>query len=192
CAIGVQLTYLFLDYRSPTLPVFPGLVDVPGCLVQPFPFPFALLRQQGIGQRLVALCFATQFAVALPPLGCQRPVTQRALHRAPRLAGVRAIAVTALFSQTGDLIESLVHGTLARPKLQFAQVVIYLTQVTPRSCGCERPDSRGGMGRQAAWSHRKRLGALPTGAGESSSVLGAPRVAHSWRPSRHAHARAST
>src|ERR1019366_1037969 len=120
CAIGVQLTYLFLDYRSPTLPVFPGLVDVPGCLVQPFPFPFALLRQQGIGQRLVALCFATQFAVALPPLGCQRPVTQRALHRAPRLAGVRAIAVTALFSQTGDLIESLVHGTLARPKLQFA------------------------------------------------------------------------
>ena len=44
---------------------------------------------------------------------------------------------------------------------QFFKVVIYLTQVTARYCGCKRPDSRGGVGRQVTGSQRKRLGRCP-------------------------------
>jgi hypothetical protein len=48
-----------------------------------FPFPFALQGEQGVGQRLVALRLAAQFAVALPALGGERPVGQRAFTAHP-------------------------------------------------------------------------------------------------------------
>src|ERR1017187_8936843 len=67
------------------LPVLPGLVDVPRSFMYLFPFPFALQGEQGIGEGLVALRLAAQFAVALPPLGGERSLSQRALDGASRL-----------------------------------------------------------------------------------------------------------
>src|SRR5664279_5931135 len=48
-----------------------------------------------------------------------------------------------------------------RRQFESVLVVIYLTQVTARYCGCKRPDSRGGVGRQVTGSQRKRLGRCP-------------------------------
>src|ERR1039458_4057271 len=86
----------------------------------PFPFPFALQGEQGIGQRLVALRLPAEFAVALPPLGGERTLSQCALDGAARLARVRAIAVAARCREDGDLIEGPVDRVLAGPKLEFA------------------------------------------------------------------------
>src|ERR1019366_3428077 len=77
------------------LPVLRRLVDLPLHLVYLFPYPFTFLRRQGVRQRRVPWRLPAQFAVALPPLAPQPPIAQRALHRAPRLAHVRAIAVAA-------------------------------------------------------------------------------------------------
>ena len=86
----------------------------------PLPFPFALQGEQGIGHRLVVLRLPAQFAVALPALGREHTLGQRALDGASWLAGVGAIAVAALGSQAGDLIEGAVDRVLAGSKLEFA------------------------------------------------------------------------
>src|ERR1035437_4969130 len=76
------------------------------------------------------------------------------------------------------------------PESISRELVIYLTQVTARSCGCERPDSRGGMGHQAGWWHGKRLGRCPR-AQAIVVGIGALRVAPWVRTSRHAHSKGS-
>src|ERR1017187_2940622 len=78
----------------------------------------------------------------------------------------------------------------SRVMFDLMELVIYLTQVTARSCGCERPDSRGGMGHQAVWSHGKRLERCPR-AQAIVVGLGALRVAPWVRTSRHAHSKGS-